>query len=46
MSSRATATTSVVDRFLLYVTFDTQSAEGASSYPSTSKQLVLLTMGV
>jgi tripeptide aminopeptidase len=42
MSSTASTTTSVVDRFLSYVTFDTQSAEGSSSYPSTSKQLVLL----
>ena len=39
----ATATrTSVVERFLRYVTFDTQSAEGSASYPSTAKQLVLL----
>jgi len=39
----ATATrTSVVDRFLRYVTFDTQSAEGSPTYPSTAKQLVLL----
>jgi tripeptide aminopeptidase len=34
--------TSVVERFLRYVTFDTQSAEGSSTYPSTAKQLVLL----
>src|SRR5262245_11057206 len=34
--------TSVVERFLRYVTFDTQSAEGSASYPSTAKQLVLL----
>ncbi|MEK7824150.1 MAG: peptidase T [Candidatus Eisenbacteria bacterium] len=39
----ATATrTSVVERFLRYVTFDTQSAEGSPTYPSTAKQLVLL----
>jgi tripeptide aminopeptidase len=35
-------TTSVVERFLRYVTYDTQSAEGSESYPSTAKQLVLL----
>jgi tripeptide aminopeptidase len=39
----ATATrTSVVERFLRYVTYDTQSAEGSPTYPSTAKQLVLL----
>jgi tripeptide aminopeptidase len=32
----------VLERFLRYVTYDTQSREGASSYPSTSSQLVLL----
>ena len=42
MSSTTSTSTSVVDRFLHYVTFDTQSAEGSSTYPSTSKQLVLL----
>src|SRR5262245_38418398 len=41
MPSTATGT-SVVERFLRYVTFDTQSAEGSSTYPSTAKQLVLL----
>jgi tripeptide aminopeptidase len=35
-------TTSVVERFLRYVTYDTQSAEGSETYPSTMKQLVLL----
>jgi len=35
-------TTSVVERFLRYVTYDTQSAEGSGTYPSTPKQLVLL----
>ncbi len=35
-------TTSVVERFLRYVTYDTQSAEGSSTYPSTLKQLALL----
>src|SRR5687767_3173965 len=34
--------TSVLDRFLRYVTYDTQSCEGAASYPSTPGQLVLL----
>src|SRR5687767_2550448 len=32
----------VLDRFLRYVTYDTQSREGADSYPSTPGQLVLL----
>ena len=34
--------TSVVERFLRYVTYDTQSAEKSDTYPSTLKQLVLL----
>lgn len=34
--------TSVVDRFLRYVTFDTQSNETSETYPSTAKQLELL----
>jgi tripeptide aminopeptidase len=33
---------SVLERFLRYVTVDTQSAEGSTTYPSTLKQLVLL----
>jgi tripeptide aminopeptidase len=33
---------SVLERFLRYVTYDTQSEESSSSYPSTAKQLVLL----
>jgi tripeptide aminopeptidase len=33
---------SVLERFLRYVTFDTQSDETSQTYPSTSKQLVLL----
>ena len=33
---------SVLDRFLRYVTYDTQSREGATTYPSTPGQLVLL----
>ena len=32
----------VLERFLRYVTYDTQSREGASTYTSTSSQLVLL----
>jgi tripeptide aminopeptidase len=32
----------VLDRLLRYVQFDTQSDEAATTYPSTSKQLVLL----
>ncbi|MBN2010147.1 peptidase T [candidate division KSB1 bacterium] len=31
----------VVDRFLKYVTYDTQSREGSDSYPSTDKQKIL-----
>ncbi len=34
--------TSCVDRFLRYVTYDTQSDENSQTYPSTAKQLVLL----
>lgn len=34
--------TSVLERFLKYVTYDTQSREGSDSYPSTPGQLVLL----
>ena len=33
---------SVLDRFLRYVTYDTQSREGSTSYPSTPGQLTLL----
>ena len=32
----------VLDRFLRYVTYDTQSDEASTTYPSTEKQLVLL----
>jgi len=32
----------VLDRFLKYVTYDTQSNEASTTYPSTEKQLVLL----
>jgi tripeptide aminopeptidase len=34
--------TPVLDRFLRYVAYDTQSREGADTYPSTPGQLVLL----
>ncbi|HEY7288296.1 MAG TPA: peptidase T [Vicinamibacterales bacterium] len=34
--------TTVLDRFLRYVTYDTQSKESSSTYPSTDGQLVLL----
>ena len=34
--------TSVLDRFLRYVTYDTQSDETSDTYPSTARQLVLL----
>ena len=34
--------TSCVERFLRYVTFDTQSDESSTTYPSTEKQRVLL----
>ena len=30
------------ERFLKYVSFDTQSDENSTSFPSTDKQLVLL----
>ena len=33
--------TSCADRFLHYVTFDTQAREGSDTYPSTLKQLEL-----
>ncbi|MGE3840021.1 MAG: peptidase T [Vicinamibacterales bacterium] len=35
-------TTSVLERFLRYVTYDTQAREASESYPSTPGQLVLL----
>jgi tripeptide aminopeptidase len=37
-----TERSSAVERFLRYVTFDTQSNENSESYPSTAKQLDLL----
>jgi tripeptide aminopeptidase len=42
MSDTATQKTSVAERFLRYVTFDTQSDENSKTAPSTAKQLVLL----
>jgi tripeptide aminopeptidase len=42
MPVTTTTRTSVVERFLRYVTYDTQAAEGSPTYPSTAKQLVLL----
>jgi tripeptide aminopeptidase len=36
------STTSATARFLRYVTYDTQSNENSTTYPSTDKQLVLL----
>ena len=37
-----TERSSAVERFLRYVTFDTQSTESSETYPSTAKQLDLL----
>src|SRR5216684_2096072 len=34
--------TTVLERFLRYVQYDTQSDEASTTYPSTDKQLVLL----
>ena len=34
--------TNVLERFLKYVTYDTQSSEDSTTYPSTPRQLVLL----
>jgi len=34
--------TTALERFLRYVTYDTQSVEDSATYPSTAKQLVLL----
>jgi tripeptide aminopeptidase len=42
MTDTTIATTSVLERFLRYVTFDTQSDETSKTAPSTAKQLVLL----
>ncbi|HTL01551.1 MAG TPA: peptidase T [Vicinamibacterales bacterium] len=35
-------TSTAAERFLRYVTFDTQSSESSETYPSTDKQLILL----
>jgi len=40
--SDATLRSACLDRFLHYVTFDTQSDENSETYPSTAKQLELL----
>lgn len=40
--SKTAPKTTVAERFLRYVTFDTQSSETSETYPSTSKQLDLL----
>ena len=42
MRDQPSAMTSVLDRFLAYVGYDTQSDEASTTYPSTDKQLVLL----
>jgi tripeptide aminopeptidase len=42
MPDTAALKTSVLERFLRYVTYDTQSDEHSTTYPSTLKQLVLL----
>src|SRR5690349_10165371 len=42
MSPTTPLQTSVVERFLRYVTVDTQSTETSETYPSTAKQLDLL----
>jgi len=34
--------TKVLERFLRYVAYDTQSDEDSKTFPSTAKQLVLL----
>jgi len=39
---KPTIETSCVERFLRYVTYDTQSDENSETYPSTAKQLELL----
>lgn len=40
--AQSTVASSCVERFLRYVTVDTQSDENSRTYPSTAKQLVLL----
>jgi tripeptide aminopeptidase len=42
MPTETTVRSSVLDRFLRYVAYDTQSDESSTTYPTTSKQLALL----
>ena len=42
MSTNPPLKTTALERFLRYVTYDTQSDENSETYPSTAKQLVLL----
>ena len=42
MSPNPPFKTTALERFLRYVTYDTQSDENSETYPSTAKQLVLL----
>ena len=42
MSPSPPLKTTALERFLRYVTYDTQSDENSETYPSTAKQLVLL----
>uniref|UniRef100_A0A832MLY9 Peptidase T n=1 Tax=Eiseniibacteriota bacterium TaxID=2212470 RepID=A0A832MLY9_UNCEI len=42
MPAETTLKTTVLERFLRYVTYDTQSDETSATYPTTAKQLVLL----
>ena len=42
MSPNLPPKTTALERFLRYVTYDTQSDENSETYPSTAKQLVLL----
>ena len=42
--SNTVGPTSCVERFLRYVTIDTQSDESSTTYPSTAKQLDFLRM--
>ncbi len=42
MSPNPSLKTTELERFLRYVTYDTQSDENSTTYPSTAKQIVLL----
>ena len=42
MAQTTTIKSTVLERFLHYITYDTQSSESSETYPSTLKQLVLL----